>query len=113
MPVPQKRRRRTLCRVCVCVLLFFPTAEHLHTFSRCELFLILLDFDVLCSDSQLAGYLLHHFQPGYGAARKHVEIRDQVGAETLKHRLFSGHVNGGFQLLFKSRVLQPDHSDRV
>lgn len=43
----------------------------------------------LCSDSQLAGYLLYHFQPGYGTARKHVEICYQVSAETLKNILFS------------------------
>lgn len=43
----------------------------------------------LCSDSQLAGYLLYHFQPGHGPARKHLEIPHQVSAETLKNMLLS------------------------
>lgn len=83
--------------MCLCVP-FLTTAEHLVAkLSHC--FIPSKDlscFGICCflpvfllSHSQLAGYLLYHFQPGYGAACKHVEIRYQVSRqEALKKKKF-------------------------
>ena len=83
-----------------CMCFIVNLSQRFYTFDRIELFLIFFGLSCFLSYSQLAGYLLYHFQLGHGTACKHVEIRYQVSRpETLKMDGFNSYLITSFKRL--------------
>lgn len=108
--VPQKMRCLTLYHVRAarhCVVKLSPSFTPLIDFS-CSIFLL------PSSDSQLSGYLLYYFQPGHGAACKHMEIRYQVSApetnyfDITSEWVISVVISITNELVFKIQMIQTE-----